>query len=173
MPESTRPTLAVILVSTFCPSAFSSFCLFWRWQRASQHTFAPSRRLNGGTIFCRPISGDPSPTSRYPLLLSVISRSSSTFEPSCLQKNPDMISGNMTTAMILYSSVIMRFSLRVTPRNLLLFANHLTNFTAQWVQVCKNAVFSCRSDDSFSEPQRSSYCRRSHGEVLQGASTAT
>ena len=52
-----------------------------------------------------------------------------------LKKNPDMISGNMTTALVIYSSVFMRFAWHVQPRNLLLFACHMTNFSAQLGQV--------------------------------------
>ncbi|CAD6187986.1 unnamed protein product [Caenorhabditis auriculariae] len=54
-----------------------------------------------------------------------------------LKKNPDMISGNMTTALCIYSSVFMRFAWHVQPRNLLLFACHLCNFTAQSVQLSR------------------------------------
>lgn len=46
-----------------------------------------------------------------------------------------MISGNMTTALCLYSSAFMRFAWLVQPRNLLLFACHFTNFSAQLTQV--------------------------------------
>lgn len=52
-----------------------------------------------------------------------------------LKKNPDMISGNMTTALLIYSSVFMRFAWHVQPRNLLLFTCHMTNFSAQATQV--------------------------------------
>ncbi|GMR42522.1 hypothetical protein PMAYCL1PPCAC_12717 [Pristionchus mayeri] len=54
-----------------------------------------------------------------------------------LKKNPDMISGNMTAALVIYSSVFMRFAWHVQPRNLLLFACHATNFTAQTVQLAR------------------------------------
>jgi len=40
----------------------------------------------------------------------------------------------MTTALMFYSLVFMRFAWRVQPRNYLLFACHLTNSTAQSVQ---------------------------------------
>ncbi|XP_055381061.1 mitochondrial pyruvate carrier 1 [Condylostylus longicornis] len=49
-------------------------------------------------------------------------------------KDPKFISGKMTTALILYSSVFMRFAWCVQPRNMLLFACHLTNVTAQTTQ---------------------------------------
>ena len=40
-------------------------------------------------------------------------------------------------AMVVYSSLFMRFALRVKPRNILLFACHLTNFSAQSVQLVR------------------------------------
>ncbi|VDP51924.1 unnamed protein product [Echinostoma caproni] len=52
-----------------------------------------------------------------------------------LKKNPELISGNMTTALIFYSALFMRFAIRVQPRNLLLFACHFTNEAAQLVQM--------------------------------------
>lgn len=54
-----------------------------------------------------------------------------------LKKNPDLISGNMTTALCLYSSVFMRFAWHVQPRNLLLFACHFTNLSAQLAQLSR------------------------------------
>uniref|UniRef100_A0A915EUN2 Mitochondrial pyruvate carrier n=1 Tax=Ditylenchus dipsaci TaxID=166011 RepID=A0A915EUN2_9BILA len=54
-----------------------------------------------------------------------------------LKKNPDMISGNMTMALCIYSSVFMRFAWHVKPRNMLLFACHCTNFTAQGGQLTR------------------------------------
>ncbi|KDN53199.1 UPF0041-domain-containing protein [Tilletiaria anomala UBC 951] len=52
-----------------------------------------------------------------------------------LKKDEEIISGSMTTAMALYSTVFMRFAWRVQPRNYLLFACHLTNATAQTGQL--------------------------------------
>ncbi|KAI1705673.1 putative mitochondrial pyruvate carrier 1 [Ditylenchus destructor] len=54
-----------------------------------------------------------------------------------LKKNPEVISGNMSGALVIYSSVFMRFAWHVKPRNLLLFACHMTNFTAQNVQMAR------------------------------------
>ncbi|KAK6028709.1 hypothetical protein OSTOST_05207 [Ostertagia ostertagi] len=54
-----------------------------------------------------------------------------------LKKNPDMISGNMTVALCMYSSVFMRFAWHVQPRNLLLFACHFTNLSAQSAQLAR------------------------------------
>ncbi|VDM31233.1 unnamed protein product [Hydatigera taeniaeformis] len=51
-----------------------------------------------------------------------------------LKKNPELISGKMTFALLCYSALFMRFAIRVQPRNLLLFACHFTNEAAQGVQ---------------------------------------
>lgn len=79
-----------------------------------------------------------------------------------IRKNPDIISGKMTlgkwlrvwmlrwrvdtkghcrwpnafaiSALLCYSAVFMRFAWKVQPRNMLLFACHITNFTAQGTQ---------------------------------------
>ncbi|KAK7068624.1 pyruvate transporter mpc1 [Halocaridina rubra] len=53
------------------------------------------------------------------------------------RKPPEFISGKMTFALCLYSAIFMRFALRVQPRNLLLFACHVTNETAQIIQGCR------------------------------------
>uniref|UniRef100_A0A0N7ZB97 Mitochondrial pyruvate carrier n=1 Tax=Scylla olivacea TaxID=85551 RepID=A0A0N7ZB97_SCYOL len=50
------------------------------------------------------------------------------------RKPPEYISGKMTFALCLYSAIFMRFAIKVQPRNLLLFACHITNETAQIVQ---------------------------------------
>ncbi|KAG5669934.1 hypothetical protein PVAND_000223 [Polypedilum vanderplanki] len=51
-----------------------------------------------------------------------------------IRKDPKIISGTMTTALVLYSCVFMRFAWRVKPQNMLLFACHFTNATAQSIQ---------------------------------------
>ncbi|TFY57381.1 hypothetical protein EVG20_g8573 [Dentipellis fragilis] len=51
-----------------------------------------------------------------------------------LQKDEEVISGAMTTALASYSMVFMRFAWRVQPRNYLLFACHATNAAAQLTQ---------------------------------------
>lgn len=51
-----------------------------------------------------------------------------------IKEDPKIISGTMTTALCLYSMVFMRFAWQVQPRNMLLFACHVTNFTAQSMQ---------------------------------------
>ncbi|XP_015115732.1 mitochondrial pyruvate carrier 1 [Diachasma alloeum] len=52
-----------------------------------------------------------------------------------INRDPNFISGKMTVALCLYSAMFMRFSLRVQPRNLLLFACHFTNEGAQLTQL--------------------------------------
>ncbi|CDO94974.1 unnamed protein product [Kluyveromyces dobzhanskii CBS 2104] len=51
-----------------------------------------------------------------------------------LKKDPEMISGPMTVALVMYSGVFMKYSLAVTPRNFLLFGCHIVNETAQLAQ---------------------------------------
>ncbi|KAK4518906.1 uncharacterized protein ATC70_009132 [Mucor velutinosus] len=50
------------------------------------------------------------------------------------QKDPSLISGNMTLALCIYSGLFMRFALAVKPVNYLLFACHATNEAAQITQ---------------------------------------
>ncbi|KAL9605087.1 MAG: hypothetical protein Q9219_000021 [cf. Caloplaca sp. 3 TL-2023] len=51
-----------------------------------------------------------------------------------IQKDPELISGRMTSALTLYSATFMRYSLAVTPKNYLLFACHFINFGSQSTQ---------------------------------------
>lgn len=51
-----------------------------------------------------------------------------------LKRDPEIISGNMTAALALYSLCFMRFAWKVQPRNLLLLSCHLTNEAAQLTQ---------------------------------------
>ncbi|CCH41960.1 putative membrane protein [Wickerhamomyces ciferrii] len=48
-----------------------------------------------------------------------------------LQKDPELISGPMTGALVLYSGVFLRYALAVTPKNYLLFGCHVVNLSAQ------------------------------------------
>ncbi|KAL8843601.1 MAG: hypothetical protein Q9170_000105 [Blastenia crenularia] len=50
------------------------------------------------------------------------------------QKDPELISGRMTTALTFYSATFMRYSVAVTPKNYLLFACHFINFGSQTTQ---------------------------------------
>uniref|UniRef100_A0A093V1M9 Mitochondrial pyruvate carrier n=1 Tax=Talaromyces marneffei PM1 TaxID=1077442 RepID=A0A093V1M9_TALMA len=51
-----------------------------------------------------------------------------------IQKDPEIISGPMTGALVVYSATFMRYSLAVSPKNYLLFACHAINFTSQSIQ---------------------------------------
>ncbi|CAK7229735.1 hypothetical protein SBRCBS47491_007348 [Sporothrix bragantina] len=50
------------------------------------------------------------------------------------QKSPDLISGKMTFALVIYSATFMRYSLAVTPKNYLLFLCHFVNEASQLTQ---------------------------------------
>ncbi|KAJ6259929.1 hypothetical protein Dda_5573 [Drechslerella dactyloides] len=50
------------------------------------------------------------------------------------KKDPEIISGQMTGALVVYSAVFMRYSLAVTPKNYLLFACHFINESSQLTQ---------------------------------------
>eukprot|EP00244_Chara_vulgaris_P011946 TRINITY_DN6095_c0_g1_i1.p2 TRINITY_DN6095_c0_g1~~TRINITY_DN6095_c0_g1_i1.p2 ORF type:complete len:134 (+),score=23.49 TRINITY_DN6095_c0_g1_i1:245-646(+) len=54
-----------------------------------------------------------------------------------MRKPPDMISGNMTSAMCVYSGLFMRFAWMVQPRNYLLFACHASNESVQMYQLSR------------------------------------
>ncbi|XP_037950983.1 mitochondrial pyruvate carrier 1-like [Teleopsis dalmanni] len=64
-----------------------------------------------------------------------------------MKKDPKLISGAMTFALTLYSTVFMRFAWKVQPRNLLLFACHLTNATAQSIQGLRFLNYEYNRDD--------------------------
>ncbi|KJR83376.1 pyruvate transporter MPC1 [Sporothrix schenckii 1099-18] len=50
------------------------------------------------------------------------------------QKSPDLISGKMTFALVIYSATFMRYALAVTPKNYLLFLCHFINEGSQLTQ---------------------------------------
>ncbi|KAJ3719994.1 hypothetical protein C8R42DRAFT_672351 [Lentinula raphanica] len=52
-----------------------------------------------------------------------------------LKKDEEVISGTMTTALTCYSLTFSRFAWVVQPRNYLLLACHMTNVTAQSIQL--------------------------------------
>ncbi|KAK6509029.1 pyruvate transporter mpc1 [Arthrobotrys musiformis] len=51
-----------------------------------------------------------------------------------IKKDPEIISGQMTGALVIYSAVFMRYSMAVTPQNYLLFACHFVNECSQLTQ---------------------------------------
>ncbi|KAF3976647.1 hypothetical protein CMV_000188 [Castanea mollissima] len=54
-----------------------------------------------------------------------------------INKPPELISGNMTGAMCIYSALFMRFAWMVQPRNYLLLACHVSNETVQLYQLSR------------------------------------
>src|SRR5574341_363747 len=52
-----------------------------------------------------------------------------------MNKPPEMISGNMTAAMCVYSALFMRFAWMEQPRDFLLLAYHASNGTAQYYEL--------------------------------------
>ncbi|KEZ44547.1 hypothetical protein SAPIO_CDS3573 [Scedosporium apiospermum] len=50
------------------------------------------------------------------------------------QKSPELISGQMTAALCVYSCTFARYALAITPKNYLLFACHVVNGGAQFTQ---------------------------------------
>ncbi|XP_020622760.1 mitochondrial pyruvate carrier 1-like [Orbicella faveolata] len=54
---------------------------------------------------------------------------------SDMKRDPEYISGRMTTALCIYSVLFMRFAWKVQPRNMLLFACHFSNEVCQLVQL--------------------------------------
>ncbi|CAH1373413.1 mitochondrial pyruvate carrier 1 [Tenebrio molitor] len=66
-----------------------------------------------------------------------------------ISKDPKYISGKMTFALCLYSLMFMRFAWKVEPQNMLLFACHFTNESAQLVQLTRfvNYNYGTKSED--------------------------
>ncbi|XP_003389348.1 PREDICTED: mitochondrial pyruvate carrier 1-like [Amphimedon queenslandica] len=54
-----------------------------------------------------------------------------------MKKDPKYISPKMTVALCIYSLLFMRFAIKVQPRNMLLFACHFSNETAQLIQLSR------------------------------------
>ncbi|KAK1318592.1 hypothetical protein QJS10_CPB04g01774 [Acorus calamus] len=54
-----------------------------------------------------------------------------------MKEPPEMISGNMTAAMCVYSGLFIRFAWMVQPRNYLLLACHASNETVQLYQLSR------------------------------------
>ncbi|RDX88364.1 Mitochondrial pyruvate carrier 1, partial [Mucuna pruriens] len=56
-----------------------------------------------------------------------------------MSKPPEMISGNMTAVMCVYSALFMRFAWMVQPRNYLLLSCHASNEAVQLYQLSRVA----------------------------------
>ncbi|KAI5058585.1 hypothetical protein GOP47_0026755 [Adiantum capillus-veneris] len=80
----------------------------------------------------------PLPAAAEPLQLPGAKEEAPLF-PGLLdtQKPPDVISGNMTSAMCVYSGLFMRFAWMVQPRNYLLLTCHAANETVQLYQLSR------------------------------------
>uniref|UniRef100_A0A1A9Z8B7 Mitochondrial pyruvate carrier n=1 Tax=Glossina pallidipes TaxID=7398 RepID=A0A1A9Z8B7_GLOPL len=63
-----------------------------------------------------------------------------------IRSDPKYISGKMTLALTVYSAVFMRFALKVKPKNMLLFACHVTNGTVQTIQGVRYIQYQFSSD---------------------------
>ncbi|KAL9891843.1 mitochondrial pyruvate carrier 1-like [Glossina fuscipes] len=63
-----------------------------------------------------------------------------------IRSDPKYISGKMTLALTVYSGVFMRFALKVKPKNMLLFACHVTNATVQTIQGVRYIKYQFSSD---------------------------
>ncbi|CAH9068808.1 unnamed protein product [Cuscuta europaea] len=66
------------------------------------------------------------------------------------QKPPEMISGEMSSAMCIYSALSMRFAWMVQPRNHLLLACHVSNECVQLYQLSRWAKSRGSSGNSLS-----------------------
>ncbi|EPX71778.1 uncharacterized protein SOCG_03715 [Schizosaccharomyces octosporus yFS286] len=64
-----------------------------------------------------------------------------------LKKDPQLISGQMTSALVAYSAVFMRYAWMVSPRNYLLLGCHAFNCTVQSVQGLRFVNFWYGYDD--------------------------
>ncbi|XP_030850806.1 mitochondrial pyruvate carrier 1-like [Strongylocentrotus purpuratus] len=58
-----------------------------------------------------------------------------------MKRDPEIISPRMTVALCVYSALFMRFAYMVQPRNWLLFACHVTNESAQLVQLGRYTIY--------------------------------
>eukprot|EP00283_Hemiselmis_rufescens_P018998 CAMPEP_0173437188 /NCGR_PEP_ID=MMETSP1357-20121228/17891_1 /TAXON_ID=77926 /ORGANISM="Hemiselmis rufescens, Strain PCC563" /LENGTH=116 /DNA_ID=CAMNT_0014402351 /DNA_START=32 /DNA_END=382 /DNA_ORIENTATION=- len=69
---------------------------------------------------------------------------------SDMTKSPDVISENMQVAMCIYSGLFMRFAWKVTPRNYLLLACHISNECVQGTQLSRK-IMDLRGETWFDE----------------------
>uniref|UniRef100_A0A7N1A5L9 Mitochondrial pyruvate carrier n=2 Tax=Kalanchoe fedtschenkoi TaxID=63787 RepID=A0A7N1A5L9_KALFE len=56
------------------------------------------------------------------------------------QRSPELISGNMTLVMCVYSGLFMRFAWMIRPRNYFLLGTHMTNESVQLYQLSRWAT---------------------------------
>eukprot|EP01134_Creolimax_fragrantissima_P003597 CFRG3597T1 len=58
-----------------------------------------------------------------------------------MQKDASYVNPGMTGALLVYSSLFMRWSLAIYPPNYALFACHVTNFAAQGIQIGRYCMY--------------------------------
>ncbi|GAV55723.1 hypothetical protein ZYGR_0AY01150 [Zygosaccharomyces rouxii] len=78
-----------------------------------------------------------------------------------LQKDPTLISGTMTSALLVYSAVFMRYAFAVTPKNYLLFGCHVINETAQLGQAYRFLDY-----NYFSSPEKKAAIKAKYATVV-------
>lgn len=78
-----------------------------------------------------------------------------------LQKDPTLISGTMTGALLMYSAVFMRYAFAVTPKNYLLFGCHVINETAQLGQAYRFLDY-----NYFSSPEKQAAIKAKYATVI-------
>lgn len=78
-----------------------------------------------------------------------------------LQKDPTLISGTMTSALLVYSAVFMRYAFAVTPKNYLLFGCHVINETAQLGQAFRFLDY-----NYFSSPEKQAAIKAKYSTVV-------
>lgn len=76
-----------------------------------------------------------------------------------IKKDPQFISGRMTVALTLYSAVFMRFAWQVQPRNLLLLACHMANFSAQSTQGIRLIKYNLSQKQGNQNPRSENFYR--------------
>ncbi|GCE99787.1 pyruvate transporter mpc1 [Zygosaccharomyces mellis] len=78
-----------------------------------------------------------------------------------LQKDPTLISGTMTGALLMYSAVFMRYAFAVTPKNYLLFGCHVINEAAQLGQAYRFLDY-----NYFSSPEKQAAIKAKYATVI-------
>ncbi|KAF2405605.1 UPF0041-domain-containing protein [Trichodelitschia bisporula] len=85
------------------------------------------------------------------------------------QKDPAIISGPMTGALVVYSMTFMRYSLAVAPKNYLLFGCHLINFSAQLTQGYRYLTYHNWGGKEKAEAEAGKAMQKVEGGVVKAA----
>lgn len=83
------------------------------------------------------------------------------------QDTPEKISGKMTTALCIYSGLFMRFAWKVQPRNMLLFACHFSNESAQLFQLLRFYDYHYRQSPERQEETRQYFREKNEKKKLE------